>query len=107
MGTPLRQLQKRSASSVELVLAYADAMIALDTLESSGASVLGWEGWLRHSDGRLGHSAKHQGTVDLSGLSRSGVYTLCRTTIRDAHAAHLAAPEALGADLLFCLTHDS
>ena len=106
MAALLRELQLRSASSVELVLEYADALAALDALENSGATVLGWEGWLRHADGRLGHSGRYQGTADLSGLSRSQAYDLCRTTITDAHSEYLTAPEVPHAQLLFCLSHD-
>ena len=106
MAATLRDFQLRSASSVELVLEYTDALAALDVLERSGATVLGWEGWLRHADNRLGHSARYQGTADLSSLSRSQAYDLCRTTMRDAHTEYLAAPEVPHAQLLFCLSHD-
>jgi len=106
MAPTLRDLQLRSASSVELVLEYADALAALDVLERLGAIVLGWEGWLRHADDRLGHSARYQGTADLSSLSRSQAYDLCRRTIRDAHSEYLATPEVPHAQLLFCVSHD-
>jgi hypothetical protein len=38
-------------------------------LSDFGHRPLGWEGWLRYPNGQVGHSAQHQGTVDLSGLS--------------------------------------
>jgi hypothetical protein len=107
MSTPLRQLQERSASPRELVLSYRDAETALDTLEGVGASILGWEGWLRYPDKRLGHSGRHQGTTGLGQLPRAEAYSLCRSTIRAAHTEFLSKPEVEGGELLYCLTHDS
>jgi len=100
----LAELQTRSASSRELVLSLADAETALQAMELSGIVPLGWEGWLRYPDGRLGHSAKHQGTT---GQSAPGpkTYSWLLTTMRQAQAEHAATPEALGSTLLFCLTY--
>lgn len=57
------ELQRFSASATELVLPLIQALEAVEFFERSGSTVLGWEGWLRYSDGRLGHSSKHQGTA--------------------------------------------
>jgi hypothetical protein len=89
------------------VLPFDDATAALNALEESGASILGWEGWLRYSDNRLGHSAKYQGTADLAQLPLADAYNFCRATIRDAYQAFLSSPEVEGGELLFCLTYDS
>jgi hypothetical protein len=106
MALMLQQLQERSASPSELVLTCDDALEALTLLERGGARMLGWEGWLRYDDGRVGHSAQYQGTVDLSMVPAEQSYALCRTTITDAHAAYRLRPERLDAELLFCITYD-
>jgi len=106
MSSVLEALRKRSASPRELVLAYADALKALTELQRHNARVLGWEGWLRHPDGRVGHSADHQGTADLSSLDFAAAYELCRTSIREAQTQFDSQPERSGCELLFCITYD-
>lgn len=104
---PILSNRIRNASAVrdELVLPYAMAQEALTSLELSGVEILGWEGWLRSADGRLGHSALHQGTADLSGMDSRAAYELCRATMADAYSMHLERPEREATELLFCLTH--
>ena len=106
MKTRLEELQERSASPRELILAFSDAMSALDTLESHGTRVLAWEGWLRYRDGRLGHSGQHQGTIDLSTIEFSAAFDLCRSTIREADEVFRRDGERDATELLFCITHD-
>jgi hypothetical protein len=98
-------LLQASAKGNELVLPYAMAQEALDALEAGGVPILDWEGWLRYADGRLGHSGSHQGTADLSDISATEAYMLCRTTMAMANAEHLENPEREETELLFCLTH--
>ena len=100
-------LVSASASKDELVVPFALSLEALDALEKGRGRLLGWEGWLRRSDGSLGHSAKHQGTVDLGGLLPDAAFALCRKTIAEAHREHGRAPEVLGSELLFCITYDA
>jgi hypothetical protein len=102
----LRDLQAQSASPRELVLAFETALIAVETLEASGARLLGWEGWLRRADGSLGHSAMHPGTVSLGGRNADQSYSVVRHTIREAQRQHLEAPELAGSQLLFCISYD-
>jgi hypothetical protein len=106
MPSTLQQLQEHSASATELVLSHDDALRALDLLERAGARVVGWGGWLRRADGRLGHSASFQGTADLSHVPSQHSFSLCRKTISEAYDAHKRRPELPGSDLLFCITHD-
>jgi hypothetical protein len=106
MSSTLKSLKARSASPRELVLTYEDALSALDELEQHGAKVLGWEGWLRYADGRVGHSSDHQGSADLSGLNPTAAYKFCRTTIRDAYEQFSVQPEGSATELLFCIGHD-
>ena len=81
-------------------------MEALAELERNDATILGWEGWLRYPDGRVGHSAEHQGTADMSALDAGAAYEYCRNTIREAHAQFSVRPERSADALLFCITHD-
>ena len=108
MGYALPQrFQALSAPAFEIVLPHIEALEALDLLERNGVKILGWEGWLRHSDGSIGHSARAQGTADLSGVQPADAYRLCRETLAAAHRAQQDDPERPDSDLLFCITHDA
>lgn len=96
-------LQRLSASQSELVLPYPHAMNALELLEAAGGSLLGWEGWLRYPDGRLGHSLLHQG-ADTSGLDPSEAYRMARNTICLSQKEHESQASMAGVHLLFCIT---
>jgi hypothetical protein len=63
-----KELLSRSISDNEIVLPYPDVVATIHSLPEFGLRVLGWEGWLRYPDGRVGHSARHQGTVSLSDM---------------------------------------
>ena len=99
----LTDLQQLSASQNELVLPYVQAMKALELLESAGASLLGWEGWLRYPDRRLGHSPLHQG-VDTSKLAPSEAYRLARDTICISQKEYESTSAMADVQLLFCIT---
>lgn len=94
-----------SASKDELVLPFRQSLEALDAIESGGGMVLGWEGWLRRNDGSLGHSSRHQGTVNLTGMPRHSAFAFCRMTIAAANDEHALAPEVSGSELLICITY--
>jgi hypothetical protein len=100
----LDDLQRMSASPTELVLPLVQALEAIDLMASSNIAVLGWEGWLRHVGGRLGHSNRHQGTAGDEPFATAAGYAWIRETMQDSHAAHLADPEVDGSELLFCIT---
>jgi hypothetical protein len=103
----IREFQARSASTRELVLPFEVTLAALETLEASGARLLGWEGWLRQSNGSLGHSAEHQGTISLGGRDATQAFPLVRQTMRESHLQHLRSPEIPGSELLFCITYEA
>ena len=96
-------LLARSLSPNELVLTPEDALEALDVLASLPGRVLGWEGWLEWPDGRRGHSAIHQGTVDLSGMAAAAAVIFARSTITAAAHQFEAQPDAPGTRLLICV----
>lgn len=50
-------LSQKSISNREVVLPLADALHAIDILESAGFHILGWEGWVKCADGRVWHGS--------------------------------------------------
>ena len=75
------RLRDLSISRSEIVLPMAEALEALDLLESQGEQILGWEGWVKDTEGRVGHGSAPQGTVSLHELSVHEAAQLCRETI--------------------------
>ncbi|SFH30740.1 hypothetical protein SAMN05444062_10426 [Pseudomonas syringae] len=69
--------------------------------------MLGWEGWIRYLDGRLGHSASHQGVTLPSALSSAEAYRCVRTSIELAQKEHESQDEPIDGTLLFCITVDT
>ncbi|MFT0635344.1 hypothetical protein ACMFY5_24975, partial [Pseudomonas sihuiensis] len=57
------QLRERSISQSEIVLPLTQALEAIDLLESQGIQILGWEGWVKDKQGRIGHGNAPQGTM--------------------------------------------
>jgi len=100
-------LVSASASERELVLPFAASLEALNAIAAGGGRILGWDGWLRRSDGSLGHSAAHQGTANLTGIVQDEVLELCRKTMAAANREHSHSPEIRGSELLFCITYDA
>ena len=102
----LTDLQRLSASQTELVLPYLRAVEALKILEATGATLMGWDGWLRYPDGSLCHSDMRQGTTDTSELSSSDAYIWANTTMGLAQKEHEQQNVTTGVKLLFCITAD-
>ncbi len=100
------EIINRSAVEDEIVVGYADAMELLRILRGKTTRVLGWEGWVKYADGSLGHSLEHQGTVDLSSMSRESAIMLSESTITLANKEWQDNPEISNAELLFCITTD-
>ena len=92
-----------SASTRELVLPLPQALSVVSLLQTSGAELLGWEGWLRYSSGALGHSTNHQGTAALAGTAND-VAALIKSTMQQSDDEHNLNPEVPGSELLFCIT---
>lgn len=91
-------LRSRSASPREIVLPLADALEAIAALRAQDVTSVGWEGWVRGPDGRLGHAPSQQGTVEFFPLSE------CETTMREAQREWNQNPDIEGGELLFCLS---
>ena len=89
-----------------MVVSYSDAMELLYIYKENETKILGWEGWVEHPDGTLGHSERHQGTVDLSRMNNLSAISLAHSTIMQAHTEWETKPEINDAVLLFCITTD-
>ncbi|MFL7029204.1 MULTISPECIES: hypothetical protein [Vibrio] len=86
---------------------YTDAMELLYIFEKESVLVLGWEGWIKHPNGKLEHSIKYQGTSDLSSMSNSAAIALVKGTIMQANTEWEELPEIPISSLLFCITVDT
>jgi len=105
------ELRSRSLSDREIVLNYADTLEAITLLIDQQVAIVCWEGWLRYSDGRKGHSGLFQGTY---GINREtgetwGDYVdraaaFCKETVGKSFRLWQQAPEPTGAELFFCLS---
>ena len=100
----LEDIRSRSKSTSEMVVSYTDAMELVDIYKNNDTKILGWEGWIEHPDGTLGHSKEHQGTVDLSSMDNLSALAFAKATIMQSHTEWEAKPEINDAVLLFCIT---
>ena len=81
-------LRSRSISSAEIVLPLSDALEAIDILMSNNFSILGYEGWVKAIDGRVGHGTAGRYTASYpSELTIEARAALCRKHLmEDAEA---------------------
>lgn len=99
------RLRNLSISPREIVLPTDVALEAIDVLESQGAYILGWEGWLKDVEGRHGHGNAPQGwSADTKRHSLHDAAQLCRDTI-PADAARWSQENPNTTDVLhICIT---
>ena len=98
------RIAQKSISSQEVALPIAEALEAIDVFEAKGLLILGWEGWVKDQDGRVGHGSAPQGTTSLDRLSVAQAAQFCRDTIQvEAEKWHLAFPATTNL-LYFCIT---
>jgi len=100
----LENLQQYSASTRELVLPLRQALEAIERMEQLKIPVFGWEGWIRRTDGRIGHSALHQGTAAECAIATSSEYAWLKQNIQESYDLHHSNPEMPSSELLFCIT---
>jgi hypothetical protein len=97
-------IRLHSISTREIVLPEPAALQAIDYFEEEGLLILGWEGWIKTEDGRVGHGTAPQGTASLEALSVGEAAHICRTSIPNhAQAWRREFPNTTDA-LHFCLT---
>jgi hypothetical protein len=99
-----QDIASKSISDREVVLPMEEALAAINLFESRDLLILGWEGWVKDKDGRVGHGSAPQGTVSLEALSVADAARLCRETIPEE--ASRWSVENLGSkdELHFCIT---
>lgn len=93
-----------SISDEEIVLPQAQALEAIDILKAKGVLILGWEGWVKDSVGRIGHGSAPLGTGSLQGLSVVEAAALCRETILQDAAQWAIDNPGTTDELHFCIT---
>ena len=107
------RLRSQSRSMSEIVLPYAAALDAIAHLRASGFGLLGWEGWVSHSNGQVGH-ASFQGTMDIvqregeswdEYVNRSADF--CVKTITQDQESWNRSPDDPAAILCFCISVDT
>jgi hypothetical protein len=99
-----RSLAVQSASPTEIVLGYDGVLEAIRIIDAAGWRILGWEGWIRTRNGRVGHGDAPVGTADLSSLSPPEASRMTRATMADAVAVWQGSAAYPEAELLFCIT---
>lgn len=97
-------LAKLSIDEKEIVLPMEKALLAIDVLEKQGIRIVGWEGWVKDQDGRIGHGNASQGTVSLDDLSVSQAADVCRRTIREDWKRWQRDNSQSSNQLYFCIT---
>jgi hypothetical protein len=97
-------LVAKSISEDEIVLPLTEALQAIDHLEANGQLILGWEGWIKTADGRVGHGNAPQGTVSLADRTVKKAAQLCRETILEDKATWSNEHAGLTDELYFCIT---
>jgi len=98
------ELASHSISHREIVLPLAEALQAINILESKGILILGWEGWVKDRVGRIGHGSAPQGTGSLQSLSVEEAAAVCRQTIPQDAAQWDAENPGTTDELHFCIT---
>lgn len=97
-------LRELSISKREIVLPLLAALEAIDFFESRKVQILGWEGWIKDAQGRVGHGSAPQGTVSLEDLSVQEAIELCRKTIASEAAQWEEENQGTTDVLHFCIT---
>lgn len=95
-------LAARSLSQEEIMLAYEDAVRAVDHLAQIGVRLEAWEGWVQMPEGARTHSLAHPGTFALP-MEAGPAAEVARRTMSEARDAWKRTPEYPDADLFFCL----
>ena len=98
------QLREQSISQREIVLPMKEALEAIDLLESQNVQILGWEGWVKDAQGRIGHSNAPQGTVSLQELPNYKAAQFCRETIQRSASQWMQDNQNTSSALYFCIT---
>ncbi|MDH3975368.1 MAG: hypothetical protein OEV42_13890 [Deltaproteobacteria bacterium] len=99
-----QEIIEKSISQREIVVPLEDALRVVDIMESKGILILGWEGWVKTEDGRVGHGSAPQGTVSLEEYSVNEAAKICRETIKEDAAEWKKENIGTSEKLHFCIT---
>ncbi|MDP7033262.1 MAG: hypothetical protein QF752_02090 [Planctomycetota bacterium] len=102
----LEEIRSRSRSLEEWVLSYSDTLELLYLCALKDIPVYGWEGWVGLPTGKLTHSKRYQGTVDLGSMSNESALAWLKQTVMRANREWQDQPEIEGGELLFCVEID-
>jgi hypothetical protein len=97
-------LREQSISTREIVLPLEAALEALEILEHQDVQIVGWEGWVKCADGRVGHGSAPHGTLNLSHMSVSDAAEFCRSTMRRDAIQWASDNPGTTDELHFCIT---
>lgn len=98
-------LSHKSISSCEVVLPLAEALRAIDLLEGADFHILGWEGWVKCADGRVGHgSAGKYSSISLHDQTPEEAARITRQGIAEDAASWESENAGTTDQLYFCIT---
>ena len=94
------RIAEKSTSHEETVLPIAEALEAIDLLEMKGLRILGWEGWVKTADGKVGHGSAPQGTSHSTRtpVSLVGYAAQFRLLVLHMESSAFLAPLQVGPD---------
>lgn len=99
------ELSRKSISKREVALPLGDALLAIDILASNSFHILGWEGWVKSADGRVGHgSAGHYAGGPFESLTPNDAANRTKEGIVEDAASWAAENVASMDSLHFCIT---
>jgi len=99
-----QEIIEKSISQKEIVIPFEEALKVIDIMESKGVLILGWEGWVKTEDGRVGHGSAPQGTVSLEDCSVVEAAEICRKTIKEEATEWEKENRDSSEKLHFCIT---
>ena len=98
------EIMALSISQREIVVPLKEALEVVDIMESKGILILGWEGWVKTEDGRVGHGSAPQGSVSLEDCSVADAAEICRKTMNEDAAEWESKNKGSNEKLHFCIT---
>ena len=99
-----QEIIEKSISKREIVVPFEEALRVVDIMEDKGVLILGWEGWVKNEDGRVGHGSAPQGTVSLEDCSVEETAEICRKTMTEDAAEWEKENKGSSDKLHFCIT---
>lgn len=100
-----KELSSKSLSTREVVLPLKDALRAIEILDAAGFHILGWEGWVKTVDGRVGHGNAGQYATTLpDGITSTEAVTATKNGIVEDALNWSSENVATTDTIYFCIT---